>query len=52
MKELFTSLNHDSMKNQFYIQTEDFQQLISIELIQKLKDHCKIYFSKAFSSFI
>tara|TARA_Y100001958_G_C21241887_1_gene569916 strand:+ start:2700 stop:3758 length:1059 start_codon:yes stop_codon:yes gene_type:complete len=46
MKGLFKSLNHDSMKNQFYIQTDDFQQLISIELIQKLKDHCKIYFSK------
>ena len=46
MKELFVSLNHDSFKNKFYIETEDFEQVMNLELIQKLKDHCKTYFSK------
>lgn len=46
MKELFISLNHDSVKNKYYIQSEDFEQVTSMELIQKFKDHCKCYFSK------
>lgn len=49
MKELFVSLNHDSVKNEYYIQSEDFEQVISMELTQKFKDHCKCYFSKKLS---
>lgn len=46
MKELFTSLNKDSIKNEFYIKSSDFLKLIITEFKSKLKINYKEFFSK------
>jgi hypothetical protein len=45
MRGLFNSLNQDSIKNKFYIQTQDFTQIVVLEFIRRLKTHCKPYFA-------
>lgn len=51
MKELFNSLNKDSIKNKFYINNEDFKNIVIEEFITKLKTNYKTSFSKSKKEF-
>ena len=44
MRELFNTVNKDSIKNSFYIDNNDFKEVIILELISKLKDNFSEYF--------
>jgi hypothetical protein len=46
MKKIFVSVNHDSIKNQFYVSTEDLKQIIKEEFTGKLKHHNNTTFSR------
>tara|TARA_Y100001970_G_C14209527_1_gene846082 strand:+ start:684 stop:1730 length:1047 start_codon:yes stop_codon:yes gene_type:complete len=46
MKNIFISVNHDSMKNQYYVSSTDLRQIIREEFTGKLKEYNKVYFSK------
>ena len=46
LKDIFISINHDSIKNSFYINIDDFKQIIIDEFISKLKRYNKPYFAK------
>lgn len=46
MKGLFISVNHDSIKNRYYISNNDIKQIIKEEFTGILKKHCIKYFSK------
>lgn len=46
MRELFNTVNKDSIKNSFYIDNNDFKEVIILELISKLKDNFSEYFSR------
>ena len=47
MKQLFNSLNKDSIKNEFYIDNEDFKNIVIEEFITKLKENYKTSFSRS-----
>lgn len=47
MKQLFNSLNKDSIKNEFYINNEDFKNIVIEEFITKLKENYKTSFSRS-----
>lgn len=46
LRDMFISINHDSIKNQFYVNMRDFKQIIIDEFIGKLKKYNGQYFSK------
>ena len=46
MKNIFVSVNHDSIKNQFYVSSDDIKQIIKEEFTGKLKEFGSRYFSK------
>ena len=46
MRTLFNSVNKDSIKNEFYINNNHFKEVIILELISKLKENFKDFFSK------
>lgn len=46
MKDIFISVNHDSIKNQFYVSSDDIKQIIKEELTGKLKEYNKRHFAK------
>ena len=46
MKDIFKSVNIDSLKNQYYISNNDIQQIIKEEFIGKLKEYNKTHFAK------
>ena len=46
MKELFISINKDSYKNQWFINSDDFKQIKIAEFNKELKLYCKEYFAK------
>lgn len=46
MRELFTSINKDSYKNQWFINSDDFKQIKITEFNRELKTYCKEYFAK------
>ena len=46
LRNIFISVNHDSIKNSFYINMKDFKQIIIDEFIGKLKKYFHQYFAK------
>jgi hypothetical protein len=46
MRQLFSSINKDSYKNQWFINSDDFKQIKITEFNKELKTYCKEYFSK------
>ena len=46
MKELFISINKDSYKNQWFINSDDFKQIKIIEFIKELNTYYKDFFAK------
>ena len=46
MRELFNSINKDSSKNQWFINSDDFKQIKITEFNKELKQYCNEYFSK------
>lgn len=46
MKDLFISINKDSYKNQWFVDSDDFKQIKITEFIKELKTYCKEFFSK------
>ena len=46
MKEIFRSVNMDSLKNQYYVTDDDIRGIIKEEFTGKLKDYHKTHFAK------
>ena len=46
MKEIFRSVNIDSLKNQYYVSGDDIKQIIKEEFTGKLKQYNKTHFAK------
>lgn len=46
MRDLFTSINHDSTKNQFYIKCDTFEQIKISEFMKLMQLYYKDYFAK------
>lgn len=46
LKELFCSLNKDSVKNKFYMDTNDYKEMIIIDFKNKMKKYRKDFFNR------
>jgi len=46
MKDIFRSVNMDSLKNQYYVSNDDINGIIKEEFTGKLKDYHKTHFAK------
>jgi hypothetical protein len=46
MKQIFQSVNNDSLKNQYYVSDQDIQQIIKEEFTGKLKQYHNTHFAK------
>jgi len=46
MKDIFRSVNIDSLKNQYYVSGDDIKQIIKEEFTGKLKEYNKTHFAK------
>ena len=46
MRELFNSINKDSMKNKWFIDITNFKQIIITQFIKQMKSYYKEYFAK------
>ena len=46
LRDIFISVNHDSIKNQFYVSSDDMKQIIKEEFTGKLKEFNTKHFAK------
>mgnify|MGYP001004409360 CR=1 FL=1 len=45
LKNLFDSVNKDSIKNQYYVENNTYKAITMLDFTKKLKKYCKQYFS-------